>query len=367
MSFEKIKKRLGLGCMRLKMDGENVCYEELENMVDCLIDSGFNYFDTAHGYIGGKSEICVGDCISKRHKREDFVLTDKLSAWCYKTEEDIDTLFEKQLAQCKVDYFDFYLLHSVNTETYPKYKETNAIDHLRKFKKEGKIKHIGISFHDSASFLDMVLSEIPDIEVVQLQINYLDYDDPQVQSKECYETAVRHGKKIIVMEPVKGGSLVNLPPKAANLLDSLGYDNYASFALGFVQSFPEVFMILSGMGNMEMVRQNMKTFDEFVPFGQKEEAIAKELRHLIREAKLIPCTACSYCTEVCPKNIPIPKSFGAYNEVLGAKMTIADAKKAFPNTMEKAKDCIKCGKCESVCPQKISIREKLEEIAKRCE
>ncbi|MBE7050325.1 MAG: Fe-S oxidoreductase [Ruminococcaceae bacterium] len=366
MSFEKIKKRLGLGCMRLKMDGENICYDELEKMVDCLIDSGFNYFDTAHGYIGGKSEICVGDCISSRHKREDFVLADKLSAWCYNTEDDIDTLFEKQLSQCKVDYFDFYLLHSVNVETYPKYKETNAIEHLRKFKNEGKIKHIGISFHETAPFLDMVLSEIPDIEVVQLQINYLDYDDPSIQSKECYETAVKHGKKVIVMEPVKGGALVNLPPEGAKLLDSLGYDNHASFALGFVQSFPEVFMVLSGMGNMEMVKQNIKTFNDFVPFSKKEYDIAQILRKIIRDAKLVPCTACSYCTELCPQNIPIPGIFGTYNEILGAKMTVNGAKKAFPNTLEKADSCIKCGKCESVCPQKIAIREKLSEVEKRC-
>ena len=366
MSFEKLKERLGLGCMRLKMDEDNVCYKELEDMADYLIASGYNYFDTAHGYIGGKSEICVGDCISARHNREDFVLADKLSAWCYKTEEDIVPLFEKQLAQCKVDYFDFYLLHSVNTDTYPKYKETNAIKYLRKFKEEGKIKHIGISFHETAPFLDMVLSEIPDIEFVQLQINYLDYDDPSVQSKECYETAVRHGKKVIVMEPVKGGALVNLPGEASDILDSLGYDNYASFALGFVQSFPEVFMVLSGMGSMEMVKQNIKTFEEFVPFSKKEYETAETLRKIIRDAKLIPCTACSYCTELCPKAIPIPGIFGAYNEVLGAKMTIGDAKKAFPGIMEKADDCINCGKCESVCPQKIAIREKLQEVGKAC-
>ncbi len=366
MSFEKIKKRLGLGCMRLKMDGENVCYDELEKMVDCLIDSGFTYFDTAHGYIGGKSEICVGDCISARHKREDFILTDKLSAWCYNTEDDIDTLFEKQLAQCKVDYFDFYLLHSVNAETYPKYKETNAIEHLRKFKNEGKIKHIGISFHETAPFLDMVLSEIPDIEVVQLQINYLDSDDPSVQSEACYETAVKHGKKVIVMEPVKGGSLVNLPKKAAEVLDSMKVDNYASFALRYVQSFPEVIIVLSGMGDLEMVKQNIRTFDEFVPFSEKDYETARLIRKLIRDAKQIPCTACSYCTEVCPKKIPIPQVFGAYNEVLSAKATFKDAKKAFPDTMEKADECINCGKCESVCPQKILIREKLEEIAKKC-
>ena len=366
MSFEKIRKKLGLGCMRLKMDGEDICYDELEKMVDCLIESGYNYFDTAHGYIGGKSEICVGDCISARHNREDFVLTDKLSAWCYNAEEDIDTLFEKQLAQCKVDYFDFYLLHSVNTETYPKYKETNAMEHLLKFKQEGKIKHIGISFHETAPFLDMVLSEIPEIEVVQLQINYLDQDDPSVQSQKCYETAVKHGKKIIVMEPVKGGSLVNLPPKAADVLKSQGTENFASFALRYVQSFPEVIMILSGMGDLEMVKQNIKTFEDFVPFSEKDYETAALLRKLIRDSKQIPCTACSYCKDVCPQGIPVPEIFGAYNEYLAARMSFEDTRKAFPNTMEKADCCINCGKCESVCPQKILIREKFQEILKRC-
>lgn len=367
MSFEKLGKKLGLGCMRLKMNGDSVDYDELSSMVDYLMDSGFNYFDTAHGYIDGKSEICVGDCISSRHNREDFVLANKLSAWCYEKEEDIDPLFESQLERCKTSYFDFYLLHSVNSETYPKYMQTHALEHIKQFKEQGKIKHIAISFHDNAKFLDMVLSNHPEIEAVQLQINYLDYDDPTVQSGDCYDVAVRHGKKVIVMEPVKGGALVNLVPKAAEVLDSLKVKSYASFALRYAASLPQVIMVLSGMGNMDMVRDNVETFENFVPFSKEEYETAELLRKIIRESKQIPCTGCSYCTEVCPKNISIPSYFTAYNGYLSARMTMEKAKEAFPTMGAKPGECIKCGKCEKICPQSIHIRDFLEEINDKIE
>lgn len=363
MTFDKVKKNFGFGCMRLKMDGEEVDYNEFNNMIDKFIASGFNYFDTAHGYIKGKSETAIRDCLCARYNREDFVLANKLSFWFFENEEDIRPLFESQLELCGVDYFDFYLFHALSAKTYQKHKSCNSFDIIQRLKEEGKIKHIAMSFHDTADVLDMILTEQPCIEAVQLQINYLDYDDPSVQSKACYDIAVKHGKKVMVMEPVKGGALVNLPEDAAKIFDELGGGSYASYALRFAASFPEVFMVLSGMGNMEMLNDNVNTFSDFVPFSEEEYRATDRARQIIRKSAQIPCTGCRYCTEVCPKEIPIPEIFSTYNKYLLAQITRSDAKGAFP-TEHPITDCIKCGKCEKNCPQNIDIRQHLEEIAK---
>ena len=364
MSFDNIKNRLGFGVMRLKMDGDAVDYKEFSHMAELFINNGFNYFDTAHGYIDGKSEIAVGDCISSKYKREDFVLANKLSEWFVEKEEDILPFFEKQLEVCKVDYFDFYLCHAVSSDNYEKYKSVNAFGVIKQLKEQGKVKHIAMSFHDTADVLDRILTEQPQIEVVQLQINYLDYDDPDVQSKACYETAVRHGKKVIVMEPVKGGALVNLPKEGAAILDSLGGGSYASYALRFAASHPEVIMVLSGMGSMAMMEDNIRTFSHFVPFNEGEYKAVEKVRSIIRKVKQIPCTSCNYCADVCPEKIPISKLFGVYNGYLAAIYSADEAKEKLP-VGKGATHCIKCEGCKAVCPQNIDIPARLEEIAKK--
>ena len=364
MSFDNIKNKLGFGCMRLKMTDGKVDYDEFNRMIDAFIDAGFNYFDTAHGYIDGKSEIAIRECLTSRYKREDYILADKLSEWFFENENEIEPLFEKQLKNCGVEYFDFYLFHCLTRNSYPKHKKCNSFEIVKKLKQQGKIKHIAMSFHDTADVLDMILTEQPDIEAVQLQINYLDYDDPSVQSKACYDVAVKHGKKVIVMEPVRGGYLANLPDKAAKELDKLNGGSYASFALRYAASYPEVFMVLSGMGSTEMMQDNINTFTNFVPFSNEEYKTADKLREIIREVRQIPCTGCSYCTDVCPKNIPIPELFSLYNKVLSAKITEGQAKESFPKNKTSASDCIKCGKCEGVCPQSIEIKKHIEEISK---
>ena len=364
MSFDNIKNKLGFGCMRLKMTDGKVDYDEFNRMIDAFIDAGFNYFDTAHGYIDGKSEIAIRECLTSRYKREDYILADKLSEWFFENEDEIVPLFEKQLRNCGVEYFDFYLFHCLTRNSYPKHKKCNSFEIVKKLKQQGKIKHIAMSFHDTADVLDMILTEQPDIEAVQLQINYLDYDDPSVQSKACYDVAVKHGKKVIVMEPVRGGYLANLPDKAAKELDKLNGGSYASFALRYAASYPEVFMVLSGMGSTEMMQDNINTFTNFVPFSNEEYKTADKLREIIREVRQIPCTGCSYCTDVCPKNIPIPELFSLYNKVLSAKITEGQAKESFPKNKTSASDCIKCGKCEGVCPQSIEIKKHIEEISK---
>ncbi len=364
MSFDGIKNKLGFGCMRLKMVDDNVDYEEFCRMIDAFIDAGFNYFDTAHGYIDGKSETAIRDCLVARYKREDYILADKISPWLFQTEEEILPLFEKQLKQCGVEYFDFYLFHCMTKDFYEKHKRCNSFEIIKSLKKQGKIKHIAMSFHDTAEVLDMILTEQPWLEAVQLQFNYLDYDDPGVQGKACYDVAVKHGKKVIVMEPVKGGALVNLPNKAAKLFDDLNGGSYASYALRFAASFPKVFMVLSGMGNMDMMLDNIDTFKKFVPLNQEEIKITDTVREIIRKESLLPCTACNYCADICPKNIPISDIFSVYNKYLAAKITKADARNNLPKDKNTAADCIKCGKCETVCPQKIKIREHLEKVSK---
>lgn len=364
MVSDKIKGKLGFGCMRLPMIENEVDKDEFNRMIDIFIKSGFNYFDTAHGYLEGKSEKAIRDCISARYDREDFVLANKISYWCFEKEEDIVPLFEKQLELCGVEYFDFYLFHCLNREGYAKHKKCNTFEIVKKLKEQGKIKHIGMSFHDTADFLDLILTEQPFMEAVQLQLNYLDYDDPNVQSKACYDVAVKHGKKVIVMEPVKGGALADLPKEALEVLMELGDESQASYALRYAATYPEVFMVLSGMGNMEMMSDNIKTFKNFVPIAEKDLGTFDRVREIIRTVKQLPCTKCNYCAEVCPSDIPISEIFSIYNKLIGAKISRPEAKGLLAPKREKIADCVKCGKCEGNCPQGIKIREELEKIGK---
>ena len=227
--FENVKRNFGCGFMRLPMIDGEVDQATVNQMIDTFMEAGFNYFDTAHGYIDGKSETAIRDCLAARYKREDFILANKLSEWFVKEESEVLPLFESQLKLSGVEYFDYYLVHAVSRHNYEKYKSINAFGILEKLKKEGKIRHAAMSFHDTAEVLDMILSEQKGIEVVQLQINYLDFDDPNIESKKCYDVAVKHGKKVIVMEPVKGGALVNLPAEAVAEFQKIGNADFRGY------------------------------------------------------------------------------------------------------------------------------------------
>ncbi len=368
MFYDKLKGKLGFGCMRLPMiEGgadKKVDKDEFKRMIDAYMQAGFNYFDTAHGYLDGKSEMALRDCLCARYAREDYILVDKLSYWYFEKEEDILPLFEKQLERCGVEYFDFYLFHCMNREGYAKHKRCNTFEIVKKLKEQGKIKHIGMSFHDTADFLDLILTEQPCMELVQLQFNYLDYDDPNVQSKACYDVAVKHGKKILVMEPVKGGVLADLPSEAADALAELGDGSHASYALRFAASYPEVIMVLSGMGNMEMMTDNLNTFKGLTPYSEDELHAFDRAREIIRRVRQLPCTKCNYCAEVCPLGIRISEIFAVYNSFLGAKISRGEAKEQLAPYRESIDSCVKCGRCESNCPQSIKIREELEKSGK---
>lgn len=367
--MDKVKKNFGFGCMRLPMNGEEVDLEQAKKMVDTFIEQGFNYFDTAHGYIQGKSEKALKECLTSRYPRDKYILTDKLTANFFKKEEDIRPLFESQLEICGVDYFDFYLMHAQGAGNYAHFKECHAYETAFELKKEGKVRHVGISFHDKPEVLEQILTEYPEVEVVQIQFNYVDYDDPAVQSRACYEVCRKHNKPVIVMESVKGGNLVNLPEDAKAVLDELYGGSPASYAIRFAAGFPGMMMVLSGMSSMEQMNDNLSYMKDFQPLNEAELAAVKKVQEIFKSKKLIPCTACRYCIDGCPKHISIPDLFAIMNTKQIYHDWNADYYYNVVHTApgRKASDCLKCGKCEKVCPQHLQIRNLLEDVAKEFE
>ena len=364
--MDKVKKNFGFGCMRLPMNGDQVDIAETTRMVDEFLAQGFNYFDTAHGYIGGKSELALKECLTSRYPREAYSLTDKLTDSYFKTEADIRPFFESQLEACGVDYFDFYLMHAQNPDNFKKFKACRAYETAFALKAEGRIRHVGLSFHDRAEVLDQILTEYPQIEVVQIQFNYLDYDDIAVQSRKCYEVCRKHGKPVLVMEPVKGGSLVNLPEEAKKVLDDLHGGSPASYAIRFAAGFPGMMMVLSGMSNMEQMKDNLSYMRDFKPLNETELAAVNKVQEIFHKMNMIPCTACRYCVEGCPKQISIPDLFAIMNIKQLHHDWNADYYYEEVHTApgRRASDCLKCGKCEKICPQHLPIRKLLEEVAK---
>ena len=361
--YNDIKKNFGFGFMRLPMIGEEVDLEQTIQMVDAFMDAGFNYFDTAHGYISEKSEIALRESLVKRYPRDSYILTNKLSPGYFNCKEDIYTYFNTMLEACGVEYFDFFLMHCQSSDLFEKYKSCEAYETAFELKKQGKVKHVGFSFHDKAKVLEQILTEYPEIEVVQIQFNYLDFEDPMVESRKCYEVCVKHNKPVIVMEPVRGGRLVNLSKEAQDILDALHGGSNASYAIRFAASFPNVMMVLSGMSDMAQMTDNISYMKDFKPLSEEEHAALKKVCDILVEQDVIPCTACRYCVDGCPKRISIPDLFQDYNDKTNRSNQDVDSDANYQLHTEgrgKASDCIACGKCEKECPQHLEIRELLK-------
>ena len=375
--MEQNTKELGFGLMRLPLtdpnDGASVDVELLKTMVDAFLEKGFTYFDTAWMYCGFQSECAIREALVKRHPRDSYTLADKLHAGFLKTKEDRERIFQEQLRKTGVDYFDYYLLHDVGTDHYKTYQELDCFRWLEEKKAQGLARHIGFSYHDNAELLDRVLIEHPEVEFVQLQLNYLDWDSEGVQSRKCYETAVKHGKPVIVMEPVKGGTLARVPESVEKMFREARPEmSIPSWAIRFAASLEHVMVVLSGMSNMEQLLDNTDYMADFQPLSAQEQSLVKKAVDAINSTIAIPCTGCSYCTEGCPQRIAIPKYFSLYN----ADLQEIKEKSGRPQgeyytrlTMNfgKASDCLECGQCEQVCPQHLPIIRHLKDVAARFE
>lgn len=370
--FENVKN-LGFGLMRLPLLDPNhassIDMEQMKKMVDIFMERGFTYFDTAIMYCGKKSQNAVKPALTDRYPRESFQLATKLHSDFFHSFEDRDKVFNEQLEATGVSYFDYYLIHDVSSERYPKYMKYDCFNWLKDKKEKGLVKHMGFSFHDNAKMLDQVLSEHPEVEFVQLQLNYLDWESESVQSRKCYEVCKKHGKPVIVMEPVRGGTLANVPETVSEMFKK--YDpeaSVASWAVRFAASHENVKLVLSGMSNIEQMEDNTSFMQDFKPLNEEEMDIVKRAVKAINESVAISCTACSYCTEGCPAQIPIPKYFSLYNadiiekDVVGWK-TQQTYYNRLSNEFGKASECIECGQCENICPQHLPIIEDLKTVA----
>ena len=352
--------KLGFGLMRLPQKDGVIDIEQVKQMADHFFANGFTYCDTAYVYGGGASELAAKAAIVERYPRESFQLADKLPVINIEKEEDMEAFVQTSLERTGAGYFDFYLLHALNAKRHELFTEQGIYDIAKALKAEGKIRHLGMSFHDTADVLDQVLTAQPEIEVVQLQLNYVDWEDPNVQSHACYEVCVKHGKPVIVMEPVKGGALVNLPENAEKLMTT---GSPASYAIRFAASHDNIMMVLSGMSNMAQMEDNLSYMTDFKPLTAEELETIDQVRTIYQGLHKIPCTACRYCTDGCPAGIPIPDIFACFNEKKRNKEgNTADADyAAFENN---ASACLGCGQCENECPQHLHIRELLEAVAK---
>ncbi len=367
MSFKDMPK-LGFGLMRLPEKDGAIDMETVQKMVDAYMENGFNYFDTAYVYHGGNSERAVKEALVARYPREDFYLATKLPAWAMKGSEDRDRIFQEQLNRCGVEYFDFYLLHSLedgnNYDTYEKY---DCFQWAMEKKEKGQIRHFGFSYHGSPELLEQVLDKHPEVEFVQIQLNYADWNNQVVQSGKLYEILHRRGIPMIIMEPVKGGTLANLEPGLEAMLKEVRPDaSAASWALRFVGSLDGVMTILSGMSTQEQMADNLNTFRNFEPLTEQEQEVIKAIVKKMQDMPMIQCTSCRYCCDGCPMSIRIPDIFRALNT---ARLYKKDNRpKMFYNNLigagsGKASACIGCRQCESVCPQHLPVIELLKEAA----
>ena len=373
MEFKPAKK-LGFGLMRLPLNDKSnpadIDMEQLKQMVDLFMENGFTYFDTAWMYNAFASESAAKEALVSRYPRESFTLATKLHAGFIETKEDRDKIFNTQLERTGAGYFDYYLIHGIEATMIEKYESLECFDWLLEKKAAGLVKHACFSFHDTPEMLEEILTKHPEMEFVQLQINYLDWESEWIRSRACYEVAECHGKPVIVMEPVKGGTLAKVPAEAEALFKEHDASmSVPSWAIRFAASLPNVMVVLSGMSSMDQMKDNLSYMKEFRPLSEEEQKICFKAADIINSQIAIPCTGCSYCTEGCPMNIAIPQYFSIYNEDMREHLEEKGWTINFTNyeiisgTRGKASDCIACGQCEGVCPQHLSIIDYLKDVA----
>ena len=364
--FDKIGL-LGFGAMRFPcFEDGSVDVERVKVMIDEFMQAGFNYFDTAYYYHGVKSEGVLKEALVSRYDRDSFVIADKMPLTIINSYEDYQPTFDAQLERTGVEYFDFYLLHNLTREQIELTEQRGGFEFIKKMKSEGKVRHIGFSTHDNAAALDGILTAHPEVEFVQLQINYLDWDNDMVQSRKCYEVARKHGKPVVIMEPVRGGSLANLPDEASKLLREVDANaSAASFALRYAASLEGVLTVLSGMSTLSQVQDNVETFKDLKPISKEEKEVLGKVKSIVASNMLIACTGCAYCVDTCPKSINIPKLFKGVNSV---KLDpLADWSELYADACKdngEPEECIECGECKRHCPQDLDIINLLKFIRK---
>ena len=366
--LRKDVSKLGFGLMRLPRKGLRTDIEQVKQMVDMFMEAGCTYFDTAYVYPG--SEAAAKKALVDRYPRDSYTLATKINAMMTLNEKSAKQQFFTSLERTDAGYFDFYLLHALMDGNYAKYDRYHLWDFAREQKAKGLIKHLGFSFHGGPRVLDQLLSEHPEVEFVQLQINYRDWENPSVASRVNYEVARKHGTPIVVMEPVKGGTLANPPAQIRELFQNHHPDmSPASWAIRFAASLDGILTVLSGMSSAAQMKDNLSYMKDFRPLDETERKIIQQAQRIFGNSSTIPCTACHYCTEGCPKKIAIPEMFTAMNKRLGNGQ-LQEAAEDYRNAAShggRASDCIGCGKCEQICPQHLSIRKYLQDVAKELE